>query len=184
MAKRLETLWWTNHALPSWEETFLRNNGRWQIRESKKEPRFHMGVQKHYVLLRKVQTADNTILKKVSDSQTLRPHWRKCSKLLAAKQTYRDRHSLWGREQGVIFSWREAGSTRKKVQRLNLILLSYRTTHMPTLKQQWEFAWEPSRHTEKRANDLSLDFRFVIVKRKIQDTVETVKWQPIFQYSF
>lgn len=120
MAKRLETLWWTNHALPSWEETFLRNNGRWQIRESKKEPRFHMGVQKHYVLLRKVQTADNTILKKVSDSQTLRPHWRKCSKLLAAKQTYRDRHSLWGREQGVIFSWREAGSTRKKVQRLNL----------------------------------------------------------------
>lgn len=71
MAKRLETLWWTNHALPSWEETFLRNNGRWQIRESKKEPRFHMGVQKHCVLLRKVQTADNTIPKKVSDSQTL-----------------------------------------------------------------------------------------------------------------
>lgn len=69
---------------------------------NKKEPGLQTRVQKYYDFLRGVQTADSTVTKNVSNSQTLRTYWKKCSKPLNTKYTSKDKSSFVCGEQGVI----------------------------------------------------------------------------------
>ena len=95
-----------------------------------------MGVQKYYNLLSEVQTADSTVTKKVSDSQTLRTYWKKYSEPFDTKYTYRDRQFLWG--QGTRchpFSEGRQGPQERRCRGLTVPFVNYRATHMPTVKQ-------------------------------------------------